>query len=126
MRGRIGVGTGVGAGVGVVVVALLLPLVPLLVWSVAGEWRYPDVVPVRFTRRGLDLVLDGEVGAATLTSLLIATSVAALACLIGLSAGRAIGLHRFRGRRLVQFLLLAPVIVPGLAVTLGIQVFFVR
>ena len=35
----------------------------------------------------------------------------------------AIGLYRFRGRRLVQFLLLAPVIVPGLAVTLGIQVF---
>jgi len=41
-------------------------------------------------------------------------------------AGRAIGLYRFRGRRLVQFLLLAPVIVPGLAVTLGIQVFFIR
>ncbi|WP_323791288.1 ABC transporter permease [Nocardioides sp.] len=118
MRGRVLVGA--------VVAALLLPLVPLLGWAVAGSWRYPDVVPGRLTRRGLDLVLDGEVVAATLTSLTIAVSVAVLACAIGLSAGRAIGLHRFRGRRLVQFLLLAPVIVPGLAVTLGIQVFFVR
>lgn len=114
------------ATVVVLATAVLLPLVPLLVWSVAGTWRYPDVVPGRVTRRGLDLVLDGEVVSATATSLLIALTVAALACAIGLSAGRAIGLHRFRGRRLVQFLLLAPVIVPGLAVTLGIQVFFVR
>ncbi|CAN5125825.1 ABC transporter permease subunit [soil metagenome] len=112
--------------VGFVVAALLLPLLPLVIWSVAGSWRYPDVVPGRFTRRGLDLVLDAEVVEAKVTSLLIATIVAALACAIGLSAGRAIGLYRFRGRRLVQFLLLAPVIVPGLAVTLGIQVFFVR
>ena len=59
-------------------------------------------------------------------SLLIATAVALLSCAIGFPAGRAIGLHRFRGRRLVQFLLLAPVIVPGLAVTLGLQIFFVR
>ena len=118
MKGRLAVAAAVAA--------LLLPLLPLLVWSVAGSWRYPDVVPDRLTRRGLDLVLDGEVVGATITSLLIATSVALLACAVGLSAGRAIGLHRFRGRRLVQFLLLAPVIVPGLAVTLGIQVFFVR
>jgi putative spermidine/putrescine transport system permease protein len=112
--------------VAAVVAVLLLPLVPLLVWSVAGSWRYPDVVPSRLSRRGLDLVLDGEVVAATVTSLAIATTVAVLACAIGLSAGRALGLYAFRGRRLVQFLLLAPVIVPGLAVTLGIQVFFVR
>lgn len=113
-------------GVGLLVAAVLLPVLPLVVGSVAGTWRYPDVVPGRLTRRGLDLVLDGEVVSATATSLLIAVTVAALACAIGLSAGRAIGLYRFRGRRLVQFLLLAPVIVPGLAVTLGIQVFFVR
>ena len=60
------------------------------------------------------------------TSTLIAVTVAVLACVIGFPAGRAIGVYRFRGRTLVRFLLLAPVIVPGLAVTLGIQVFFVR
>ncbi len=109
-----------------VIVVLVLPLVPLVVWSVAGTWRYPALVPQRFTDRGLGLVVGDEVLGALGTSLLISSSVAVLATLVGLSAGRALGLHRFRGRRLVQFLLLAPVIVPGLAVTLGIQVFFVR
>ena len=46
--------------------------------------------------------------------------------LVGRCAGRPLGLHHFRGKRVVQLLLLAPVIVPGLAVTLGIQVFFIR
>ena len=112
--------------VAAVVVAVLLPLLPLLMWSVAGRWRYPDLLPASVTRRGLDRVLDGEVVGALATSAGIAVVVAVLACVIGLSAGRAIGLYRFRGRRAVQFLLLAPVIVPGLAVTLGLQVFFVR
>ena len=107
-------------------VAILLPLLPLVIWAVSGSWRYPDLLPSRLSGRGAGLVTGGEVLRALGTSLGVATAVALLASAIGFPAGRAIGLHRFRGRRLVQFLLLAPVIVPGLAVTLGIQIFFVR
>ncbi len=109
-----------------ITVAVLLPLVPLVVWAVAGTWRYPALVPQRFSGRGVELIGGADILGALGTSLLIATAVALLSCAIGFPAGRAIGLHRFRGRRLVQFLLLAPVIVPGLAVTLGLQIFFVR
>ncbi len=114
--------------VGVLVTAALLPLVPLLIWAVAGQWRYPAVVPQQLSVRGLGQLLDprSDILTGLGTSAFIAITVAVLACLIALPAGRAIGLYRFRGRRVVQFLLLAPVIVPGLAVTLGIQVFFVR
>lgn len=109
-----------------ITVALLLPLLPLVVWAVSGSWRYPDLLPPGLSDRGVGLVTGGEVVGALGTSLGIAVAVALLASAIGFPAGRAIGLHRFRGRRLVQFLLLAPVIVPGLAVTLGLQIFFVR
>lgn len=110
------------------VAGALLPLLPLLVWAVSGRWRYPGLLPQRISGRGLRLLVDSRSQAlhGLLTSAVIGVGVAALACLIGFPAGRALGLYRFRGRRLVQFLLLAPVIVPGLAVTLGIQVFFVR
>lgn len=114
--------------VGLLVAALLLPLVPLVVWSFSGTWRYPALTPQRVTDRGVALVTDPATGAVSglLTSAWIGVVVSALACAMGLPAGRAIGAYRFRGRRLVQFVLLAPVIVPGLAVALGIQVFFVR
>ena len=112
-------------GAGLLVVGLLAPLVPLALWAVAGEFRYPALLP-RYSAHGLALVADPAVGAALGTSLAIATAVAVLATLVGAAAGRAVGLYRFRGRRVVQLLLLAPVIVPTVAVTLGIQVFFIR
>lgn len=107
---------------------VLVPLVPLALWAFSGQWRYPGLVPQRGSLRGLRVLTDPrtEIPQALGTSMIIGIGVAALACLIGFPAGRAIGVYRFRGRRLIQFLLLAPVIVPGLAVTLGLQVFFIR
>jgi putative spermidine/putrescine transport system permease protein len=113
-------------GSGVLAAALLAPLVPLLLWAVAGRFRYPALLPGELSGRGIGLVLDAAVLEALATSLVIALAVAALAAALGAAAGRALGLYAFRGRRLVQFLLLAPAIVPTLAVTLGIQVYFIR
>lgn len=108
------------------VIGILAPLVPLVLWSGARSWPYPDLVPTDGTTRGLAMIASSQAWTALTTSTIVALSVAMLSCAIGLPAGRVIGLHRFRGRRLVQFLLLAPVIVPGLAVILGLQVFFIR
>ena len=107
---------------------LLLPFLPLLLWAVAERYPYPALTPTVTSSRPLRLLADpsSEVLTGLVNSVVIAVTVAAIASLIGLSAGRALGLHRFRGKRLVQFLLLAPVIVPGIAVTLGIQVYFIR
>ena len=106
----------------------LLPLLPLLLYAFASSYRYPALLPEGLSLRAVRLL--GAPGADVLeglaTSATIATAVALLAGLIGLSAGRALGLYSFRGKRLVQFLLLAPVIVPGLAVVLGIHVLFLR
>jgi putative spermidine/putrescine transport system permease protein len=113
------------AGPGLLAVAVLGPLVPLLLWAAAGEFRYPALLPVP-SARGLARVLDPDVLAALGTSTAIAVVVAALAALLGLGAGRALGSHAFPGRQAVRLLLLAPAIVPTLAVTLGIQVWFVR
>lgn len=105
---------------------VVTPIVPLVVWSGSRTWPYPDLLPSEGSTRGLLLLATVETGQALLTSLVVATAVAVLSCAIGLPAGRAIGLHRWRGRRVVQLLLVAPVIVPGIAVVLGLQVFFIR
>lgn len=124
MRGRGRVGCGRAVGAGLLTVVLLAPLVPLLLWAVTGSWRYPALLPEP-SGRGLGLVLDPDVLAALGTSVLIATTVAVLALLVGGAAGRALAIP-FRGRRLVQVALLAPALVPTVAVTLGIGVYFVR
>lgn len=115
-------------GLPLLVVGALLPFVPLLLWSVARTWRYPDLLPSEYSLRALRLVGDPQssVVQALATSTTIALLVAAVSGGIGLSAGRALGLYQFRAKRLVQFLMLAPVIVPGFAVVLGIQILFIR
>ena len=115
-------------GLPLLVTGLLLPFVPLLLWSVTERYPYPALTPTATSLRPLRLLADpaSEVLTGLGNSVVIALAVAAVASLVGLSAGRALGLHSFRGKRLVQLLLLAPVIVPGIAVTLGIQVYFIR
>ena len=97
-------------------------------WSFSATWFYPHLVPTRMDLRSWEYVLssNAKVIPAFMTSLVIASVVAVVAGLIGLSAGRALGLHNFRGKRLVYFLFLAPEIVPPLTVAMGNQIAFIR
>ena len=115
------------AGV-VLAVWLILPLVPLAIWSVAQGWRFPHLLPQDWTLRAWSRALSP--GSGVLESLGVTTGIAlavtVLALAVALPAGRALGLYDFRGRRLVLALILAPAILPGIAVALGLHGVFLR
>ena len=119
-----------GRGIAIVVMIflLLMPFVPLVFWSFSRSWFFPALLPSEFSDRAWSRVLDpgGRVFDALLDSLIIAIAVAVIAAAIGLGGGRALGLYRFRSKRLVELYLLAPVIVPGIAVAMGLQIIFIR
>ena len=120
----------IGRGIALILMAflLLLPFVPLVFWSVSRRWFFPSLYPEELSDRAWSFILSprSEVIDGLVTSLIIATAVAVIAAFIGLSGGRALGLYRFGGKRLVELYLLAPVIVPSIAVAMGIQVLFIR
>ena len=111
-----------------IVLWVVLPLFPLLLWSFSFRWVFPDLLPTAWTLRAWEYVLSptSQVGEAIWDTTVIALAVTFLSILIAIPSGRALGMHRFRGKRLVEFLVLAPTIVPGLAVVLGIHVMFIR
>ena len=119
---------GRGIALGVMVFLLLVPFVPLIFWSVSRRWVFPQLIPAELSDRAWSYVFSdrSEVIDGLVTSLIIATAVAVIAASIGLSGGRALGLYRFRGKRLAELYLLAPVIVPSIAVAMGIQILFIR
>ncbi len=116
------------AVIAAMLVTAIVPVIPVLIWSVTTNWQFPNLLPNKVTFRGWEYVLEpySRVFPATGTSFLIAIAVTLLSFPIGIPAARALGLYRFRGKALVQFLLFAPLIVPELPVAIGIHILFIK
>lgn len=111
----------------VLITWLVLPLIPLAIWSFAKGWFFPDLLPSRWSMRAWEYSFSDTAGVIDSLGLTIGISLAAtfLSVLVGVPAGRALGMYRFRGKELVELLILAPTIVPGIAVVLGIHSVFI-
>ena len=110
------------------VIWLVLPLVPLAIWSLARGWRFPNLLPNQWSLQSWEVVFSARSGVieSLWITLLVAGLATGLSILVGVPAGRALGLYRFRGKALVELMILAPVIVPGIAVALGLHAVFIH
>lgn len=106
----------------------ILPLVPLVIWSLAFAWRWPDVLPSVWSGRAWRYVFapTTNVRPGITTSIVLALLTTVVSVAIGTPAGIVLGRVAFRGKRAVEMILLAPFIVPGLVVTMGIQIVFIH
>ena len=131
--------------IALVLFALILPLISFVLNAFAFRWFYPQLIPEEWSlqawerlqlippegQRTLEnwfrlLATGSPVVDATITSLLIGGVVTLISVIIGLPAARALGLYQFRGKRRVEFLILAPTIVPVIAFSLGLNINFIR
>lgn len=110
------------------IVWLIVPLVPLLIWSFARGWRFPSLLPNQWSLQAWEFALSARSGVVDSlgVTILVASLATLLSILVGVPAGRALGLYRFRGKGIVELMILAPVIVPGIAVALGLHSVFIQ
>ncbi|MGC1307145.1 MAG: ABC transporter permease subunit [Phormidesmis sp.] len=113
---------------GLIIGVLFLPFLPLLIWSFAAGWYFPELVPQQWTMQHWQTVLSAtaRVTEGFVQSLMIAAIATVLALLVGLPAGRALGLMQFPGKAGVKLFLLLPIIVSPLATLMGIQFVLIR
>lgn len=107
---------------------LIMPMIPLFLWSIAHGWRFPDLAPSGFSLAAWRYVLSptsGVIDSLGLT-IFIALSTAVIATVISYPAGRALGRLQFRGCGAVLVLVLAPAVLPAIAMALGMQGLFLR
>lgn len=111
-----------------IVAVLLLPFVPLVLASFADGYFYPQVLPERWSLRAWSLVLAPGAGTwiALRDTVVIATAVTVASFVLAVPAGRVLGARSFRGKGAVELVLLAPVLVPTIAVAIGVHVVFIR
>jgi putrescine transport system permease protein len=104
---------------------LYLPIAMLVAYSF-NRSRLVTIWAGFSTRWYGELLQDDKFRAAALTSLEIAVMAASLALVLGICAGLAMNrFARFRGRRLFDFMLLAPLVVPEVILGLSLLLLFV-
>jgi putative spermidine/putrescine transport system permease protein len=111
-----------------IIVGVFAPIIPQIIWSFAHRWLFPSLLPSQWSMESWEYVLtpSSRVGEGFVNSLLIAIVVSFLSILVALPAARAIALHEFRGKGIVEWLLMVPIIVPGIVATMGVHQVFIR
>lgn len=112
-----------------VLVAVLLPFLPLVLWSISEKWFYPGLLPQAFGPRAWSYVF-GTAGSQIITGLFTSFSLALvttfISLILGIPAGRALGLYDFAGKKLISLFLILPIIIPPLSVAMGLHLWFLR
>ena len=109
-------------------IGVLVPLIPQIIWSLAYRWYFPDLLPSVWSLKAWQYILtpSSRVGEGLLNSLGIALVVSLLSILVSLPAARALALYQIRGKGLIEWLLMLPILVPGIVSVMGIHVMFIR
>ncbi len=111
------------------IISVLLPFMVLIVWSFSTRWFYPQLWPEQWGLRAWQYIF-GAAGAQILSglvqSMLVALATAVISVVIGVPAGRALGLYDFKGKDTISVMLMLPVIVPPLCVTMGLHLWFIK
>ncbi|BCB02076.1 ABC transporter permease [Bacillus sp. KH172YL63] len=105
----------------------VFPLFFLIYKSFFGVWVWGAPAPAAPSLRAWKLLLnEGEFLGSIGVSLWIALVVLALNMLIGITAGKAFSFSSFKGKTLIESLLLLPLFLPVLVIAIGLHLTFIR
>jgi putative spermidine/putrescine transport system permease protein len=113
----------------VIMVAVGLPFLQLLLWSFSDRWFYPGLLPQQWGWRAWEYIFGTagvQVVRAVFQSVAVAAVTALISVVIGVPAGRALGLYEFRSKDLISVILTLPIIIPPLCIAMGLHLWFIR
>jgi putative spermidine/putrescine transport system permease protein len=109
---------------GLVIIFLVAPILVVVLVSF-NDTTFLEFPPVRWSLRWYGTLLRSrEWREAIWLSLWVAGAVAAVALMLGVPAAYALARGRFLGMRLLEFVLVSPMVVPVIVLALGLYVLF--
>jgi ABC-type spermidine/putrescine transport system permease subunit II len=109
-----------------VIIFLIAPILVVIVVSFNDTTLF-ELPQARWSLRWYGTLLDSrEWREAFWLSLWVAAAVTALALMLGVPAGYALARSQFSGRRLLEFVLISPMIVPVIVLALALYALFAR
>ncbi|MCT4595885.1 MAG: ABC transporter permease subunit [Anaeromicrobium sp.] len=111
----------------IIIISLIIPIGTLVLWSFTERWPWPHMKPTSFNMRSIGYVFrSNDFFHVLYNSLAISFIVTILTNLISIPAGKAIGVYDFKGKELIKALIMVPIIVPIVAVSMGIHITFIK
>lgn len=106
----------------------ILPLATIFIWSFSKNWVWPNLLPQNWGLRGWSYFFNPtSKNIYTLVfSIVLSTVVTIVTIIITVPAAKALAIYKFKGKKLVEVLVFAPVIVPTVTVAMGIHIQFIR
>lgn len=107
---------------------LLIPLIIIVVWSFAKNWPWPEIFPTNFGFRGWEYFFDPKSKSIStlLYSVWLSFIVTIITLIITIPAAKSLAFYQFKGKKVIEVLTFAPIIVPTVAVAMGIHVQFIK
>lgn len=103
------------------------PIIYVFVKSFTYGWIWPDIVPTNWGVRGWKVVLqDPILFHSIFYTLWIAVIVVVLNMIIAIPAARTLSYYAFKGKTVIETILLMPLLMPILAVAMGIHFTMIR
>ncbi len=109
-----------------IVLGTFIPFLPIIIWSFSFRWAYPSLLPEFGLRAWEYIFTQGDIIESLFLSIGLSSIVTVASLAVGFPASRALGLYKFKGKRLCETILTLPAIVPGLAVLMGLQVIYIQ
>ncbi|USD59635.1 thiamine ABC transporter permease [Vibrio sp. SCSIO 43140] len=108
-----------GKSLFVVIAGIVTTMVPLtIIWTFAQRWRFPDLLPSRYTMRFWEYEWEGmtSVISQSMTIAIISASIALILAIVG---------HEYRNKYRLQvpgYVIAIPMLLPQLSILFGLQV----
>ncbi|MFZ3580172.1 ABC transporter permease [Virgibacillus sp. DJP39] len=111
----------------ILLVIFTFPIFLLIVKSFSDGWDFPHLFPQGFTIRGWELLNnDPKLLESIYTTVIIAVSVIMLNIIFALPVAKALSHYQFQGKSVLETILLLPILVPSLAIAMGLHLTMIR
>ena len=110
------------------VLTIILPLLSLVLLSFTERWAWPDFLPGIYSFRAFDAVFANKSAFYKIlfTSTIISFTVAIISVLLSIFTARAIVIYDIKGKHIINFVSMLPLIIPATVFVLGINSYFIK
>lgn len=105
------------------IIFFISPLLLLLLYIFVGIWQYPDLLPTSYSFRSINFFIrnSNKILLSTLSSLTYSLFVVLLSFLLTILPASFLGTNNFKGKSLLEAILLSPVLIPSITFSMGIH-----